>query len=35
MGREDAEEGVLAFLERRDPRWTLSVTADWPAGLDL
>jgi hypothetical protein len=21
---------VLAFLERRDPKWTMSVTADWP-----
>jgi enoyl-CoA hydratase/carnithine racemase len=30
MGREDAREGVLAFLERRDPKWTMSVTADWP-----
>jgi enoyl-CoA hydratase/carnithine racemase len=28
MGREDAREGVLAFLERRDPKWTMSVTAD-------
>jgi enoyl-CoA hydratase/carnithine racemase len=30
MGREDAREGVMAFLERRDPKWTLSVTRDWP-----
>jgi enoyl-CoA hydratase/carnithine racemase len=30
MGREDAREGVLAFLERRDPKWTMTVTADWP-----
>jgi enoyl-CoA hydratase/carnithine racemase len=30
MGREDAREGVLAFLERRDPKWTMSVSADWP-----
>jgi enoyl-CoA hydratase/carnithine racemase len=34
MGREDAKEGVLAFLERRAPTWTLSPTRDWPAGLD-
>ncbi len=31
MGRADAREGVLAYLERRDPRWTLSPTRDWPA----
>jgi enoyl-CoA hydratase/carnithine racemase len=30
MGREDAKEGVLAYLERREPRWTLSPTRDWP-----
>jgi enoyl-CoA hydratase/carnithine racemase len=30
MGRADAEEGVLAYLERREPRWTLSPTRDWP-----
>jgi len=31
MGRPDAREGVLAFLERREPRWSLSATRDWPA----
>ncbi len=33
MGRADAREGPMAFLERRDPNWTLSVTEDWPADL--
>ncbi len=30
MGRDDAREGVVAYLERRDPRWSLSPTRDWP-----
>ena len=30
MGRADALEGVMAFLERRTPRWQLSPTKDWP-----
>jgi enoyl-CoA hydratase/carnithine racemase len=30
MGRSDALEGVMAFLERRAPRWQLSVSRDWP-----
>lgn len=31
MGRHDAKEGVMAFLERRVPDWTSRVDADWPA----
>lgn len=34
MGRPDAAEGVLAFLERREPRWSSRVGADWPAWPD-
>jgi enoyl-CoA hydratase/carnithine racemase len=34
MGREDAREGVLAFVEKREPRWSLSPTRDWPDDLD-
>jgi enoyl-CoA hydratase/carnithine racemase len=30
MGRPDAIEGVMAYLEKRDPRWTLRVSKDWP-----
>lgn len=33
MGGPDAREGALAFLERRDPQWRLTVSADWPADL--
>lgn len=31
MGQPDALEGVMAFLERRAPRWQLKVSRDWPA----
>lgn len=30
MGRADAREGVMAWLEKREPRWSLSVSRDWP-----
>jgi enoyl-CoA hydratase/carnithine racemase len=30
MGQPDALEGVMAFLERRPPRWALAVPRDWP-----
>jgi enoyl-CoA hydratase/carnithine racemase len=33
MGRPDAREGPTAFLERRDPQWTGSVTDDHPDWL--
>jgi enoyl-CoA hydratase/carnithine racemase len=31
MGRADAIEGVMAWLERRPPQWKLSVNDDWPS----
>jgi enoyl-CoA hydratase/carnithine racemase len=31
MGRADALEGIMAFLEGRAPQWTLAVGRDWPA----
>ena len=30
MGEADAREGVLAYLEHREPRWSLSPTRHWP-----
>lgn len=30
MGRPDALEGGLAWVERRAPRWTSRVSRDWP-----
>ena len=34
MGTADSREGVRAFMERRDPEWSLSPTEDWPEWLD-
>jgi enoyl-CoA hydratase/carnithine racemase len=34
MGRDDAREGVHAFLERRPPQWTMKVSTDYPDWLD-
>ena len=34
MGRPDAAEGVMAFLERRSPRWTAKVSEEWPEWPD-
>jgi enoyl-CoA hydratase/carnithine racemase len=30
MGRADAVEGPMAWIERRTPRWKLGVKKDWP-----
>lgn len=30
MGKSDAAEGVLAYLERRAPHWQLRVSDEWP-----
>jgi enoyl-CoA hydratase/carnithine racemase len=34
MGGADTAEGVMAYLERRPPRWTASVEDDWPEWPD-
>jgi enoyl-CoA hydratase/carnithine racemase len=34
MGRPDAVEGVMAWLEKREPRWTLSASKDFPEWPD-
>lgn len=33
MGTADSREGVQAFVERREPNWTLTVNDDWPDWL--
>lgn len=30
MGRPDAAEGVMAYLERRPPKWQMKVSEDYP-----
>lgn len=30
MGKADAIEGVMAYIERRDPDWKLKLSSDWP-----
>lgn len=30
MGQPDALEGVMSFLERRPPSWSLAIPRDWP-----
>jgi len=30
MGKADAREGVLSFLERREPKWSQTVNENWP-----
>ena len=34
MGRPDSREGVLAFLDKLDPEWTMTLENDWPTWLD-
>ncbi len=33
MGTADSREGVMAFMEKRDPEWSLRVGTDWPEWL--
>ncbi len=34
MGTADSREGVTAFMEKRDPEWSLTMAEDWPEWLD-
>lgn len=34
MGAPDSREGVVAFLEKRAPNWSMTLAADWPEWLD-
>ena len=33
MGTADSREGVMAYVEKRDPQWSLRVSEDWPEWL--
>ena len=33
MGTADSKEGVMSFMEKRDPNWTLRISQDWPEWL--
>ena len=35
MGRDDAREGIEAFLQRRTPEWRLSVSREWEPLPDI
>lgn len=30
MGTADSNEGVMSFMDKRDPNWTLRISRDWP-----
>ena len=34
MGTADSKEGVIAYMEKRDPAWSLTPSEDWPPWLD-
>ena len=34
MGSADSREGVMAYMEKRDPNWSLTLNEDWPQWLD-
>ncbi len=34
MGTADSKEGVMSFIEKRDPDWTLRISQDWPEWLE-
>ncbi len=33
MGAPDSQEGVHAFLDKREPRWSMTLTDDWPSWM--
>jgi enoyl-CoA hydratase/carnithine racemase len=33
MGAPDSQEGVHAFLDKREPRWSMTLTHDWPTWM--